>query len=96
MNGSNSPLGPVAAEQMAAAGDVEQQTFGRFHGDERTVTLSEECPLQQSVLIDVRSATPILRTIKLALSSQTYKVDVVSATPLAGTDLATDQIAGPT
>src|SRR5580658_7432951 len=49
----------------------------------------------QSVLIEVKSATPISRTLTLALSSQTSKVDVVSATPLAGTDLATDQIAGP-
>ncbi len=49
----------------------------------------------QSVLIDVNSEIPVARTITLALSSQTSKVDVVSATPLAGTDLATDQIAGP-
>jgi len=49
----------------------------------------------QSVVIDVESGTPILRTIKMALSSQTSKLDVVATTPLAGTDLTTDQVAGP-
>jgi outer membrane receptor protein involved in Fe transport len=49
----------------------------------------------QSVLIDVQSEIPLARTVTLALSSQTVRVNVVSATPLAGTDLTTDQIAGP-
>lgn len=49
----------------------------------------------QSVLLDVHSGTPVSRVITMALQSQTSRVDVVSATPLAGTDLAVDQIAGP-
>jgi len=49
----------------------------------------------QSALIDVRSTTPISRTITMALGAQSSRVDVVATTPLAGTDLATDQIAGP-
>src|ERR1700728_1883394 len=49
----------------------------------------------QSAMIDVRSATPISRTITMALGAQSSRVDVVATTPLAGTDLAIDQIAGP-
>src|SRR5580658_2852738 len=64
--------------------------YGRYR-----LEISKTGFITQSVLIDVKSATPISRTLTLALSSQTSKVDVVSATPLAGTDLATDQIAGP-
>src|SRR5580658_1970119 len=64
--------------------------YGRYR-----LEISKTGFITQSVLIDVKSATPISRTLKLALASQTSKVDVVSATPLAGTDLATGQIAGP-
>ncbi len=49
----------------------------------------------QSVVIDVQSGRPISRTLTMALGSQASKVDVVSATPLAGTDLSIDQIAAP-
>jgi outer membrane receptor protein involved in Fe transport len=49
----------------------------------------------QSVVIDVPSGRPISRTLAMALGSQASKVDVVSATPLAGTDLSIDQIAAP-
>ncbi len=48
-----------------------------------------------STQIDVQSGTPILRAITLALGTQSSKVDVVATTPLAGTDLSTNQIAGP-
>src|SRR5580693_4328344 len=47
----------------------------------------------QSATIDVRSGTPILRTVTMALATQTSRVDVVGATPLAGTDLDIDQVA---
>jgi outer membrane receptor protein involved in Fe transport len=46
----------------------------------------------QTILIDVESQEPTSRTITMAISGQTYKVDVVSATPLAGTDLDVNQI----
>ncbi len=49
----------------------------------------------QSTLIDVQSGTPVSRTVTMILGSQSSRVEVVSATPLAGTDLSTDQIAGP-
>jgi len=69
---------------------IENLPYGRYR-----LEISKTGFITQSVLIDVRSATPISRTLQLALASQTAKVDVVSATPLAGTDLAPDQIAGP-
>ncbi len=49
----------------------------------------------QSVMITVSSETPVARTITMAISAQTSKVDVVSETPLAGTDLEVNQIAAP-
>ncbi|MGA1996603.1 MAG: TonB-dependent receptor plug domain-containing protein, partial [Bryobacteraceae bacterium] len=47
------------------------------------------------VRIDVRSSTPVSRTVTMALAHAESKVDVVGTTPLAGTDLTSDQIAGP-
>jgi hypothetical protein len=49
----------------------------------------------QSALLDVQSAAPISRTITMTIGSQSSRVDVVATTPLAGTDLAINQIAGP-
>src|SRR3984885_11916837 len=48
-----------------------------------------------STLIDVESATPISRTFTMTIGVQSSRVDVVATTPLAGTDLSTDQVAGP-
>jgi len=64
--------------------------YGRYR-----VEISKAGFATQSVPIDVQSATPISRTVTMALRSQTSKVDVVSVTPLAGTDLSIDQIASP-
>jgi outer membrane receptor protein involved in Fe transport len=49
----------------------------------------------QSITVDLQSDTPISRTITLALSSTAYKVDVIAATPLPGSDLALNQIPSP-
>jgi outer membrane receptor protein involved in Fe transport len=49
----------------------------------------------QSIPIEVESATPLRRTVTLALRSTAYKVDVVAATPLPGGDLALNQIPSP-
>jgi outer membrane receptor protein involved in Fe transport len=51
--------------------------------------------VSQTLQIQVQSATPVTRTVTLAVAASTSKVDVVSATPLAGTDLSVDQIPGP-
>ena len=49
----------------------------------------------QSVAIDVESATPVARNISMEIGAQAAKVDVVSETPLAGSDLQINQIAAP-
>jgi outer membrane receptor protein involved in Fe transport len=49
----------------------------------------------QTVQIDVQSSTPVVRTVTMAVAATASKVDVISATPLAGTDLSVDQIPGP-
>ncbi len=46
----------------------------------------------QTVAIDVRSASPVVRTITLSVSARAFQVDVVAATPLAGTDLSRSEI----
>lgn len=49
----------------------------------------------QSFQIDIPSAGAIARTVTMTLQAQATKVDVVSETPLAGTDLQVNQIAAP-
>ncbi len=49
----------------------------------------------QSIEVNVQSGTLISRTITLALGAQSSRIDVVAATPLAGTELSRNQIAGP-
>ena len=49
----------------------------------------------QTLQVAVRSATPISRTVTMTVSSRGYRVDVVAATPLPGTDLDPNQIPAP-
>ena len=49
----------------------------------------------EQIAIEVKSASPIARTVILSLATAASKVDVIATTPLAGTDLSPDQIAGP-
>jgi outer membrane receptor protein involved in Fe transport len=96
---------------MEASGKLESAASGverSFHSDVQGNYVLQNLPygryrleiskagfVTQSVSIDVQSARPISRTISLVLASPTFKTDVVSATPLAGTNLTTDQIPGP-
>src|SRR5271165_6287602 len=48
-----------------------------------------------SELMDVQSGAPVVRVVTMALAQAESRVEVVATTPLAGTDLAPDQIAGP-
>jgi outer membrane receptor protein involved in Fe transport len=48
----------------------------------------------QSLIINVQSATPVTRAVTMTLATIESKVQVVAVTPLAGTDLSPDQIAG--
>ncbi len=70
--------------------DFARLPYGRYR-----IEVSKDGFATQFALIEVQSGTPVSRTVTLALASQASKVDVVATTPLAGTDLATDQIAGP-
>lgn len=49
----------------------------------------------QSLSIDIVSTAPVERTVTMALAAQASRVDVVAATPLAGTDLPVDEIPAP-
>ena len=64
--------------------------FGRYR-----LQVSKSGFTTQSVTIDVQSATPVTRSISMEIGAQAAKVDVVSETPLAGTDLQINQIAAP-
>jgi outer membrane receptor protein involved in Fe transport len=57
--------------------------------------ISKKDFIAQSFDVDVESAVPITRIVKLALSSQTIKVEVVGSTPLPGSDQSIAEIAAP-
>jgi outer membrane receptor protein involved in Fe transport len=64
--------------------------FGRYR-----LELSKAGFATQSVVIEVQSATPLSRTITMALVAQSSKVDVVANTPLRGMDLPINEIPAP-
>ncbi len=64
--------------------------YGTYH-----LEISKRGFTTQSIAIDVRSETPISRSVTLALSAVAYRVDVIAATPLPGSDLALNQIPSP-
>lgn len=64
--------------------------FGRYR-----LEVSKTGFATQSELIDVQSATPVLRTVAMALGSQTAQVDVVATTPLRGVELPVNEIPAP-
>ena len=57
--------------------------------------LSERGFTTQAVQLDVPSGAPVSRTFTMKIGPQISQVDIVANTPLAGTDLTTDQIAVP-
>lgn len=72
---------------MIALGNL---AFGRYR-----VQVSKSGFATETLIIDLQSTAPITRTLTMGLENQAAKVDVVSQTPLAGTDLTIDQIAAP-
>src|SRR6202167_3454511 len=96
---------------MAASGKLQSQTPGgerRFQTDAHGAYVFGNLPygryrlevstsgfVTESVTIEEKSGTPIPRTVTLKRAIQSSTVHVVATTPLAGTDLAIDQIAGP-
>ncbi len=48
----------------------------------------------QTMQIDVQSAVPVTQTVTMTVAASVSRVNVVAQTPLAGTDVSTDQVAG--
>jgi hypothetical protein len=48
----------------------------------------------QSFLVDVQSNNPVSRTITMALGVESARVDVVAATPVAGSNLSLQEMPG--
>lgn len=66
-------------------------TFGRYR-----LEISKEGFATQSFLVDVQSTDPVLRTITLALGAIAFHMDVVSTTPLPGSELDSRDLPAPT
>jgi outer membrane receptor protein involved in Fe transport len=85
--------GPVNSRFLSDANGLYTLTglpFGTYR-----IEISKTGFARLTLSIDVKSSAPISRTVTLTLADATSKVDVISTTPLAGTDLSTNQIAGP-
>jgi outer membrane receptor protein involved in Fe transport len=100
MQASGKLEGPVPGTERKAVRSFQTDaqgtfTFGNLPYGRYQLQVLKPGFVTQSVNIDVRSATPISRSIQMVLSAQAAKVDVVSETPLAGTDLEINQIAAP-
>ncbi|MGH9845259.1 MAG: TonB-dependent receptor, partial [Blastocatellia bacterium] len=67
--------------------DLDQLPFGRYR-----LEVSYAGFAAQSVLLDVQTASPIVRTLTLTIASLAFNVDVIAATPLAGGDLGAAEI----
>ena len=85
-----------------AAGDRKFQTdaqgrytFSNLADGRYRLEVSKDGFTTQSIPVDVRSGTPVMRTVTLELAAQASRIDVVAATPLPGTDLPIDQIPAP-
>ncbi len=70
-------------------------TFGNLSYGRYRIEISSAGFATQSLSIDVRSSTPISRTVTMSLRPQAASVDVVAPMPLAGTDLSVEQIPAP-
>ena len=68
---------------------LENLPFGRYR-----IRISKSGFATQSLLIDVQPAAAVSQTITMTVESPATRVDVISETPLAGTDLSIDQIPG--
>jgi outer membrane receptor protein involved in Fe transport len=61
--------------------------FGRYR-----LEVSREGFEAQSLVVDVESSTPLLRTVTMAIGPTSATVDVVGTTPLPGSDVTVTQI----
>jgi hypothetical protein len=63
--------------------------FGRYR-----LSISKEGLETTSTVLTVRSASPVTRTLTMAIAGVENQVQVVAATPLGGTGQSPDEIAG--
>ncbi len=95
MQASGSLAGPGIPGSRSFQTDAQgKYSFGNLPFGHYQLTVSSVGFTAQTLPIDVRSAVPVLRTVAMELAASRSKIDVVAATPLAGTDLSTDQVAG--
>ncbi len=64
--------------------------FGRYR-----LEISRDGFATESILIDVRTETPISRIVTMSLGGLAFKVDVIETTPLPGSNLEPSEIAAP-
>src|SRR5215472_1074617 len=69
---------------------VENLPLGRYR-----LEISKEGFATQSFLVDVQPGSPVSRTITMALGIESARVDVVAATPLAGSNLSVQEVPAP-
>lgn len=86
---------PGGSTQSFATDSAGAYTFNNVAAGHYRLQVAKTGFATQSVPIDVPAGQNVARTITLELSAQATKVDVVEATPLAGTDLPIDQIPAP-
>ena len=88
----NLQTGSARSFQIDANGTLTlpNLSFGRYR-----LEVSRQGFASQLLLVDVHSSSPVLRTITMALGIESARVDVVAATPLAGSDLPLQEIPAP-
>lgn len=69
---------------------IENLPFGRYRLD-----VSRSGFATQSIVIEIQSGTPIVRTVTMALASASVTVEVVAATPLPGSGLSLRETPAP-
>jgi outer membrane receptor protein involved in Fe transport len=88
----NLETGAARSFQTDANGKVVlgDLAFGRYR-----LELSAPGFATQSLLVDVRSANPVARSVTMALGVESARIDVTAPTPLAGSDLSLQEMPGP-
>ena len=75
--------------------DQGKHTVGSLPYGRYRLEISRDGFATQSMLIEVQSAAPVLRSVAMVLSPQAATVSVIAATPLVGSNLPIDQIPAP-
>ena len=88
----NIQSGAVRSFQTGANGTwtFANLSYGRYR-----LEISSRGFAPQSLLLDVPSSSPVSRTVTMAVRAESTRVDVVAATPLAGSNLSLREIPAP-